>query len=112
MYEPNENGLGFSLKPPDWLRKLTGAVVRGTTATVPTPAGPVIVDLGDPDSIARAKAAIAGIKINTKVGTKPAPGVDTFNAAVQENIPGGWLTIAALVAGGLFLLPRLMRRGR
>ena len=111
MYEPN-TGLGFSLKPPAWLRKLTGAVVKGTTATIPSPAGPIVVDLGDPDSVARAKAAITGTKFSTTVGKKPGTGIEQLNANIQENVPGGWLTIAALVAGGVFLLPRLLRRGR
>lgn len=108
MYEPNT--LGFSLKPPSWLRNIVGAVVKGTTATVPTPAGPVVVDLGNPQSVAAAKAAVMGTKFSTTVGNKPAGPAEQFNAAVQENVPGGWLTIAALAAGALFILPKLMRR--
>lgn len=109
MYEPNDSGLGFSLKPPAWLRNIAGAVIRGTTATVPTPAGPVVVDLGNPQSVAAAKAAITGTKFSTTMGPKPASPAEQINASVQENVPGGWLTIAALVVGGVFILPKLMR---
>ncbi len=110
MYEPNLSGLGFSLKPPAWLRNLAGAVVKGTTATIPTPAGPVVVDLGNPQSVAAAKAAITGTKFSTTMGNKPTSPAEQLNASIQENVPGGWLTIAALVIGGVFVLPKLLRR--
>lgn len=107
MYESNPQ-LGFSLKPPAWLRNIVGAAVKGTTATVPTPAGPLTVDLGDPASIARAKAALQGTTFSTTVGTKPPSALEQANAAVSSSVPGGWLTIAAGIAAVL-LLPKMMR---
>jgi hypothetical protein len=106
MYEPQ---LGFSLKPPSWLRNIVGAVVHGTTATVPTPAGPVSVDLGDPASVARARAALTGTRFSTTVGTHPAGALEQANAAVSENVPGGWLTIAGVGLLAVFVLPKLVR---
>lgn len=100
--------LGFSLKPPAWLRKVAGTVIHGTTATIPTPTGvPITVDLGNPASVDAAKRALAGTKLSTSVG-QPAP---TFaqqaDAAVSGTIPGGWLT---LVGAGLAALLFLRRR--
>jgi hypothetical protein len=106
------NGLGLSLKPPDWLTKIVGAVIKSTTVTVPTPAGNVIVDLSDPASIAAAQKILTGTKVSTTVGTKPTTPMAQVNAAV-ESVPGGWLTVAAVAAGAFLLLTRMMgRRGR
>lgn len=94
--------LGFSLKPPAWLRKIAGTVIHGTTATIPTPTGvPITVDLGNPASVDAAKRALAGTKLSTSVG-QPAPTLaQQADAAVTGTIPGGWLT---LVGAGLALL--------
>jgi hypothetical protein len=87
-------GLGISLKPPDWLRRIVGDVVGGTRISVP----PVTVPLPGGGSAT----------INP---TRP-----TFQQQTQQivgAVPGGWLTIAAIAAGAIFILPRLMgRRGR
>jgi hypothetical protein len=93
---------------PDWLKQVAGAVVRGTTVTIPTPAGPVVVDLGNPQSVAAAKAAVTGAKISVTAGTKPTTLPERINAGVTGNIPGGWATIAAAVAALVFL-PRFLR---
>ncbi|HYM67751.1 MAG TPA: hypothetical protein VEW68_10700 [Patescibacteria group bacterium] len=101
-------GMGFSLKPPAWLRNVVGAVVKGTTATVPTPAGPVTVDLGNPASVNAAKNALTGTKFSTTVGQRGTTALDQANAVVTENVPGGWLTVAGLAALAIFVLPRML----
>lgn len=103
------SGLGLSLKPPDWLTNIVGAVVKGTTVTIPTPGGPFVVDLGDPASIAAAQAALKGTKLSTSVGTKPTTPLQQVNAAV-ESMPGGWLTVAGIGLAAFLILPRLLRR--
>jgi hypothetical protein len=95
---------------PDWLRKAVGGVVRGTTVTVPTPAGPVVVDLGNPASVAAAKQAILGTRVNTRVGQSPPSPFQDVNAAVSSGVPGGWLTIIAGGLAAVFILPKLLRR--
>lgn len=96
--------LGFSLKPPAWLRSIAGAVVRGTTVTVPTPNGPpMTVDLGNPDSIAAAKAALSKAKVSSAVGTRPdAPGADVpvLGAGGSSSL----LMLGAVALGALFLM--------
>lgn len=108
MYQstPYLGGLGISLKPPSWLRNLVGSVVRGSTVTVQTPAGPQTFDLGNPSDVAALKNIAAKVKVNVG-GNRPAgPAENVINTV--ENIPGGWLTIAA-VAAGIIFLPRLLR---
>lgn len=101
MYEPQT----LAGVIPDWLKRVAGAVVRGTTVTVPTPAGPINVDLGNPESIAAAKRAITGATVNTNVGPKPATPMDQVGAAVSS-FPGGIGGLALLSLGLLALARR------
>ena len=100
--------LGFSLKPPAWLKKIAGSVVHGTTATIPTPTGvPITVDLGNPASVDAAKRALAGTKLSTRVGQSGPTLAQQADAAVTGTVPGGWLTlIGAGLAAMLFLRGR------
>jgi hypothetical protein len=110
-YSQQMSGLGFSL--PSWMTSIVGKVVKGTTVTIPTPAGNVTVDLNDPNSVAAAYKMLTGAKISTNLGPKPANPVDRFNTAVESNVPGGWLTVAAVAGLAVLVLPKLMgRRGR
>lgn len=93
---------------PDWVKRLGASIVRGTIVSVPTPAGPVTVDLGNPDSLARLKAVLAGTKITTQVGTPAPTPAQQVNAAVS-NVPGGWMTMVLAAGAALFLLPRMLR---
>lgn len=93
---------------PGWLSSIVNKVVRGTTVTVPTPAGPVVVDLGNKASVDAARAALTGARISTSVANRPASPFQDVNATVQEKVPGGWFTIAAAGAFALFVLPKLL----
>ncbi len=103
----NVGEMGFSLKPPKAVRNLvkSAASALGIKASVSTPAGPIVVDTRDPDSLKRAADAARALLTRTTftVGTRdeaPAPSAATF---VENNIPGGWLTVIG--AGvGVFLL--------
>ena len=97
---------------PDWLTKLGASLIKGTTVSIPTPAGPVTVDLGNPASVAAAKAAVTGTKLSISTAPKPTTPVQAVNAAVTQNVPGGWLTIGLGAAAAMFLLPRLLRGSR
>ncbi len=105
MYEPRNNTQLGAV--PDWLKRIAGTVVRGTTVTVPTPAGPIVVDLGNPDSVAAAKRAITGVTVNTNVGPKPPTPLDQVNAALSS-APGG-IAGVALLGLGLFAVAKLAR---
>lgn len=91
MYVPSGSGLGFSLKPPKWLRNAVinpiKQIVGGGTVTVPTPAGPV--------EIARP--------------SEPSPTQQFVNS-----VPGGGTTLAigAAVGLGLLMLNGRKRRRR
>lgn len=80
------SGLGFSLKPPDWLRNIIAPAVKGAKVTVTVP----------------------GITVSNQ---PPTP-VQQATQAVEQNVPGGWITIAALAAVAVFVLPKLMRGSR
>lgn len=98
-------GLGFSLKPPKWLRDLGAKVIGQTKVSVPTPAGvPITVDMGDPAQVEALRRALLGARF--QVG-QTQPTFPEFSTAVQS-VPGGWATIA--VAGGL--LAFFLFRGR
>jgi hypothetical protein len=87
-------GLGLSLKPPAWLRTAVSEIVSGTKVAVPS----VTIPLPGGGSI-------------TTPSTKPT--VQQQAELVVANVPGGWLTIAAVAVGAIFILPRLLgRRGR
>ena len=98
MYE----SLG-ALSVPSWLKSVAGAVIRGTKVTVPTPAGPMVVDLGNKASVDAAKAAITGSRVGVTVGNQAPTPMERVNAAAEQ-VPGGWLTIAAVVAGAFLML--------
>lgn len=102
----------FSLKrmftPPKWARQIAGAIFRGTTVTVPTPAGPQTFDLGDPDSLRALQDMVRRAKIRVQT---PRPSIGPVEY-VTENVPGGWLTIAALGLGAVLLFSMMGRRGR
>jgi len=97
-------GLGFSLKPPAWLRNFGGAVIKGTTITIQTPTGiPIVVDGIDPQAYQRVLAMLRGPRVSTAAG---AAGPSRRPGAAQaiENIPGGWLTVATLGIAAFLLL--------
>jgi hypothetical protein len=108
--------LGFSLKPPKWLRNLGAKLISQTHVAVPTPAGPKTFDLSNPDHLAELKSLVTGTHVT--LGPTPPTMVDQFESAganvgkVVESIPGGWITIAAVGIGLLLIVPRLMPRAR
>lgn len=84
-------GLGFSLKPPAWLRNQIQQGVQQVEGSIQK---------------AVSNAADSASKAITKATTPATPSpVDQVNSAVA-NIPGGWLTIAGVGAGLLLLLRR------
>lgn len=99
--------LAFSLKPPKAVRNLVkkAASAVGIKASVPTPAGPIVVDTRDPDTLKRAAEAARDLLSRTTVtvGNRDEAASPTPANFVENNIPGGWLTVAG-VGVGLFLL--------
>lgn len=112
MYVTSADGLGFSLKPPKWLRNIVGSAVKQTHVTVQTPAGPVTYDLGNPADVEAMKKMIASMKVN--VGPQPPSAMDTAGQYVKDAVGSvpSWLWWAGGGAAALFLLPRLMPRAR
>lgn len=104
MYHANPS-LGASPKLPGWLKNIAGAVIRGTTVSVPTPNGTVNVDLGNKQSVDQARRILAGTRVGATVsaGSQASP-LEQANAAASS-IPGGWLTLAGL-GMGLYLLAK------
>jgi hypothetical protein len=99
--------LGISLKPPAWARNIFGAIFKGTTITVPTPLGPQTFDLGNPADVAALKSMVTQSKVRVSTpGQQPTGPIDQVNKTVQENIPGGWLTVIGVAAGIVFLMRR------
>lgn len=97
-------GLGFSLKPPAWLRNFAGAVIKGTTITIPTPTGiPIVVDGSDPNAYQKILAMLRGTTVSTQAGAA-SPSIPQRAAQAIENIPGGWLTVATLGIATFLLL--------
>jgi hypothetical protein len=86
------SGLGLSLKPPAWLRNIA--------------AGPLTL------SPQQAANAARGAQVTYSSGPRPASPIDAANAAVTNEIPGGWLTVAAIGLAAVFILPKLMRGRR
>ena len=83
-------GLGFSLKPPRWLRNAVGQIVSGTKVEVPS----VTVPLPGGGSV-------------STPGPKP-----SFPEKAQmaiEQIPGGWFPVAAVGLGAVLLMQRARR---
>ena len=76
--------LGFSLKPPAWLRNAVSDLAHGKATTVPIPGG-----------------STATVTPPTAL-QKPTP--EEQASAAVESIPGGWLAIAAIGAAAFFLL--------
>lgn len=81
-------GLGFSLKPPAWLRNAVSEAWQKTTVpstTIPLPGG----------------------------GKVQLPGKgQTFTEQVSdrvESVPGGWYTVAGVTLLAVLVLPRILR---
>jgi hypothetical protein len=100
------SGLGLSLKPPAWLRNIAAQLAQKTTVTIPTAAGPLTL------SPQQAANAARGAQVTYSSGPRPASPIDAANAAVTNEIPGGWLTVAAIGLAAVFILPKLMRGRR
>jgi hypothetical protein len=118
MYQLQSSALGFSL--PSWLNPLpsleaavkgiAGAVISGTTVSVPTPLGTQVFNLGDPSQRAALEAFIKNLA-KTKVNVSPvAPGSAPKPAGFADQIPGGWLTIAAVGLGLMFVMGQGRRK--
>lgn len=111
MLVPSQHGMGsldLSLKPPKWLRNAASTVLRtvGVQASVPTPAGPVVLDSRDAATVQSVKDAIANTRFT--VGGRRAPTAGEF---IQSQVPGGYGTLA--IAGlGVLALVMLASRGR
>lgn len=113
------DGLGFSLKPPKVVRNLVKKVAAqvGIKATVPTPAGPIVVDSRDPDTLRRvadaARAAISrttfSVGPNTPADPSPTADVRDF---VENSIPGGWLTLGGGAIALFFLVRAMSTKGK
>ncbi len=93
----SQAGLGFSLKPPKWLRNTIinpiKQAVTGGSVTVPTPIGPVEVPVQNiPSTVSQASFQPAPI------GPSTAPAMSPAQQAINA-VPGGGKTI--LVAGAL-----------
>lgn len=101
MYEcRNRSGLGFSLKPPEWLRAIGQQIIGGVSVNVPTPVGPVSLSPGQVAAAAR----------GTTVTYKPPSQPPTLAEQVERSVPGGFGTLGALAVGGLVLMLLLRRR--
>ena len=81
------SGLGFSLKPLQWLRTAVGQIVSGTKVNVPS-----------------VNIPLPGGGMITTPSTKPT--LPQQAELLAANIPGGWLTIAAVGIGAFLLLKR------
>ena len=81
------SGLGFSLKPPTWLRDAWGKIVGGTKVSVPS-----------------VNIPLPGGGMITTPSTQPT--VAERAELMAANVPGGWLTIAAVGIGAFLLLKR------
>lgn len=89
---------------PGWLSAIGNKVVRGTTVTIPGPGGtPIVFDLGDPQGMARARAALSGARIQTSLSNRPPSMLEQLNQDVREQVPGGWATVGVGVLGLLWL---------
>lgn len=97
--------LGFSLKPPKFIRDLVKTVVGGSgvKVTVPTPAGPIEVNR---DTVQRAvdQASRATVTVGPREEIRPVSAA----SFVENKVPGGY---AGLAIAGLLALLLLRRRG-
>lgn len=102
------------LTPPRSLRNLlkgiAGAVVRGATVTIPTPAGPQTFNLGDPAQRAQLEAMVRGSRFNIAT-PQPGTGFD-LGRSIEQNVPGGWATVAVAGVLAVFLLGGALRPRR
>lgn len=103
-YEPT---LQFSLKPPkgvlDFGRGLINAVVGGVTVTLPN--GQVVRAADLPNVVSGSRVNVA----QPQPGPTPGSAMSQVNDTVQR-IPGGWLTIAGVGLGVVFLAMNASRR--
>ena len=110
MYQARgSNGLGFSLKPPDWLRafvaRTASAALQGTRVRVQSPAGSVDFDLSNPADL----KALKDMAQSARISRAPAPGpLSPIHDSVAK-VPGGWLTILGLGAVAWFAMSRRRR---
>lgn len=102
------------LTPPasvrDLLKGIAGAVVRGTTVTIPTPVGPQTFNIGDPAQRAQLEAMVKGTRLNVAT-PQPGAGFD-LGRSIEQNVPGGWATVGIGILIGAFVLGGLMRPRR
>ena len=100
--------LAFSLKPPKAVRNLvkSAAGALGIKASVSTPAGPIVVDTRDPASLKRAADAARELLTRTTVtvGNRDESAPASPASFVENNIPGGWLTVLGLGLGAFILV--------
>lgn len=90
-------------KIPDWAKKAGAYLVSATKVTVPTPSGPITVDLSKPEQVAALREALAGAQL-TVGGRRGDPGMLTIGQRIEDAIPGGWVTIGVGAAAFLFYL--------
>ncbi len=108
-YPLEGGGLGFSLKPPAWLRNIAGAVIKNTKVAVPTKEGGTqTFDFGNPADIDSLKRLISGAKVTLGPNARPSPMEQVTQ--VVESVPGGWLTVLGVGVLAAFVVPKLMRR--
>lgn len=88
-YMADAQQLGFSLKPPKWLRNKIKEVVGQVKVEVKPPSG--TVTYGTPQQ------------------QTPA---DTVRDVVENQIPGGWLTVGLAVVAGALVIPRMLNGSR
>jgi hypothetical protein len=102
------------LTPPRSVRELVsgvaGALIKGTTVTIPTPVGPQTFNVGDPAQRAELEAMIRGTRFNV---AQPQPGAPPDLArAIEQNIPGGWGTVGLVGLGLVAVLMVMSMRAR
>lgn len=99
----NQSELGFSLKPPEWLRNVFSKAVAGATLKVNTPLGVQEIKLDDPNA---AKEAVAAAKSQIArdylLPTTAAPPV----VFAQSNIPWVPIGIGVAVLAGLAMFAK------
>ncbi len=106
------SGLGFSLKPPKWVRDLGAQVLSATKISVPTPAGiPVVIDLSKPGELERLRSTITGTRIS--VGQAAPSAFDRLTAGIGDAPSWGTLAIVGAAGAALwFILGRRSSRYR
>ena len=116
MYQRPSLGLTLPrfLTPPrsvrDLVKGIGGALIRGTTVTIPTPVGPQTFNVGDPSQRAQLEAMIRGARLNVAT-PQPGTGFD-LGRSIERNVPGGWATIGLAALAAVFLLGGIARPRR